>query len=403
MTSTAREAFEEALAMEQSGKLDKAVVFYLRAQELSPRDTAIAYKTASALFKAGYLEEAQSQLRRLVFIEPDNLNARASLANCQLLLGDTENAAQNFRDVFAKAPDNRNALYGYAIVCLRQDKPHEAADLAKQLVALLPDSPAVLSLFAETQAKTGQSAPAIAAFRKALKSDPEHFPALMGLAAVLLRRKRFDEVIELTIKANGISPTEALPLEILSDALSAKGSLSDAFEAAEAAHKLNPASATCLVRLSVLGRKRGDLVSALRYALSAHDADQKAAAPLNALGASLAALKYSDEARSVLTGLNSGRGLEPRARKIAEDVIAAERASDEAFDLKIDGSAAAGEITGLEGTSEAALVSPASPSPGTERTDDYGVHTTQSQSDVATLTENDPVPNVLGLQRRDRT
>ena len=99
MTANARSAFEEGLALEKSGELDKALVSYLRAREMSPQDTEIAYRTAAALLQAGYLEEAQSQLRRIVFNEPESLDARASLGNCQLLIGDHENAAQNFQDV----------------------------------------------------------------------------------------------------------------------------------------------------------------------------------------------------------------------------------------------------------------------------------------------------------------
>ncbi len=137
MTAAARKAFEEAVALENAGNLDRALVSYLKAQELSPDDTEIAYRTASALLQTGYLDEAQSQLRRIVFAEPDHLNARASLGNCQLLLGDMANARQNFADVLAQAPDNRNALYGLASVLLKEDKPEEASVPARRLVELL--------------------------------------------------------------------------------------------------------------------------------------------------------------------------------------------------------------------------------------------------------------------------
>ena len=406
MTAAAREAFEQAVALETSGDLDKALVAYLKAQELSPQDTEIAYRTASALLRAGYLEEAQSQLRRLVFAEPDNLNARASLGNCHLLMDDLENAKQSFFEVLDLAADNRNALYGLASVFLKEDKAQEAAGPAKKLLELLPETPSVLTLFAETQAKTSQSAAAIAAYRKALKINPGFTPALLGLAALLIMRKRFDEVIELTIHANQLAPADPLSLELLADALSGKGQLTDALEAAEAALKLVPRSQSVLVRLSVLSRKVGNHDEALDYALRAHDVTPKAAEPLNALGAALAALKFSNEARAVLTGLSSGQPLDVKIRKLAEELIATKSSSEDKAAVEAD----------IQGTEQLPSEEPVSvsqirtassepqeiaPSPGPDKPDEPVSQAAASQT--LSSGEDEPLPNVLGLTRRDRT
>jgi len=400
MTAAARKAFEEAVALENAGNLDRALVAYLKAQELSPDDTEIAYRAASALLQTGYLEEAQSQLRRIVFAEPDHLNARASLGNCQLLLGDISNARQNFSEVLSQAPDNRNALYGLASVLLKDDKPAEAAEPAKRLVELLPETAAVLTLFAETQAKTDQKAAAIAAYRKALKSDPDYGPALTGLSQTLLLRKRYDEVVGMCIRASERAPADPLPLELLSDALAGKGDFEDAREAAEAALKLNPRAVPVLVRLSVFSRKLEDHGAALKFALAGHDLDTKAKEPLNALGAALAALKYSSQARSVLTGMTTGQGLEPAVRKLVE-----------------------GLVTSLAGTSRQKSAKPESGKTETAQTADPApvaeTDTGPSRDDVAATDETEPaeassdepreflstdgdqLPNVLGLRRQD--
>ncbi|WP_422038619.1 tetratricopeptide repeat protein [Roseibium sp.] len=401
MTANARSAFEEGLALEKSGELDKALVSYLRAQEMSPQDTEIAYRTAAALLQAGYLEEAQSQLRRIVFTEPDNLDARASLGNCQLLLGDLENAAQNFQDVLDRSADNRNALFGFATVCLKEGRADAALESVERLTVLMPHSPAVLTLQAETQAKTGNGAAAIATYRKALKTDPSQTGALLGLSDVLLRRKRYDEVIEYTIKANELAPTDPLALELLSDALAGKGDLQDALLAADAALKLAPASQSCLVRLSVLNRKLGEHARALDYAMKAHDAGRQAQEPLNAIGAALAALKHPEEARSVLTGLAAGNGLDPRVRETAQELIS---------DSRLSGSP-------REDQPARALTPNGRPDVNTlnepHRTDtptqSGDAHREEMPAPVRTEETdasgpgNGPAPTVLGLQRRDRT
>lgn len=380
MTAAARKAFEEAVALESAGQVDKALVSYLKAQELSPDDTEIAYRTASALLQTGYLEEAQSQLRRIVFAEPDHLNARASLGNCQLLLGDTANAKQNFCEVLERAPGNRNALYGLTSVLLEEDKADEAAVPARHLVELLPDSAAVLTLFAETQARTDQKAAAIAAFRKALKADPDHGPALIGLSQTLLLRKRYDEVIGLTIRASENAPADPLPLELLSDALQGKGALDDAREAVEAALKLQPRSQSALVRLSTLCRKQSDHKGALKYALDAHDLDTSGREAMNALGAALAAFKYPKEARSVLTGMSSGTGLESPVRKLVESLV---QAAEDTPDTPVGS-----EELVAETNMDTPVVKPeAAPEAGPK----------------PARPDGDQLPNVLGLRRQDRT
>jgi tetratricopeptide (TPR) repeat protein len=399
MTAAARKAFEEAVALENAGNLDRALVSYLKAQELSPDDTEIAYRTASALLQTGYLDEAQSQLRRIVFAEPDHLNARASLGNCQLLLGDMANARQNFADVLSQAPDNRNALYGLASVLLKEDKPEEASVPARRLVELLPDTPAVLSLFADTQARVDQKAAAIAAYRKALKADPDYGPALIGLSQTLLLRKRFDEVIELTIRASERAPADPLPLDLLSDALAGKGALEDAREAALAALKLSPRSIQTHVRLSSIARKFGDHGAALKHALAAHDLDKSAKEPLNALGAALAALKYSNQARSVLTAMSRGDGLEPAIRELVEGLVVAERNSPEA-----------GPVSS---TTTSTTEDPSSDNPDAAAKIAQETETKQKIQHQESLepvtskkilaTDGDQLPNVLGLRRQDRS
>ncbi|MFC6656401.1 tetratricopeptide repeat protein [Roseibium salinum] len=384
----------------KSGDLDKALVSYLKAQELAPQDTEIAYRTACALLQAGYLEEAQSQLRRIVFAEPDHLSARASLGNCQLLLGDLANAKQNFAEVLEQTPDNRNALYGFASVLLKEDMTADAEVPVRRLMGLLPESPAVLSLFAEIQAKSDQSTAAIAAYRKALKAAPDYVPALLGLSEILIRRKRFDEIIELTLRASQLTPADPLPLELMSDALSGKGALEDAYEAAEEALKRNPRSVPVLVRLSVLARKLGRPAAGLKFALTGYDLDNKAQGPLNALGAALAAQKHANQARSVLTALSAGKSLDPEIRRFVENLISAEAGKPRTEPVSAEVKPAADE----ERPQEKAPVEKPEKDRSEAATQETGSADKKPQPDPeASSDAQGQIPNVLGLQRQDKS
>lgn len=417
MTLAAQKAFEEAVLQEKSGDLDKALASYLKAQELAPQDTEIAYRAASALLQAGYLEEAQSQLRRIVFAEPEHLPARASLGNCQLLLGDKVNAKQNFVEVLEFSPDNRNALYGLATIYLEEGNLSAVASPVQRLSELMPEAAAVQTLLAEVMARTGQQASAIAAYRKALTSDRNHLKAMLGLGEILLLRKRYDEVIELCLSACRIAPTDALPLEMLSDALAGKGELADAMEAAQEALRIKPNSSGSLLRLSILSRKRGEMGAAMKFALKAHDADQTASGPLNALGAALAAQKYANQARTVLTGLSAGKPLEAKARAFVEALVrdlekaeaskSAETAGNETS-AKASADETSGNVSAGEEDMTAAVANVAAPDGGktTVQTDPADMPEKKPQPTSAAVqfgSDDEPLPNVLGLRRQDRT
>jgi tetratricopeptide (TPR) repeat protein len=404
MTAAARKAFDEAVILENSGDLDMALVSYLKAQELSPQDTEIAYRTASALLQAGFLEEAQSQLRRIVFSEPDHLKARSSLGNCQLLMGDHANASLNFKEILEQEPNSRNALFGLATVKLKEGKAVEAETLSRKLLEHLPGSAAALSLFADSQAKTRQIAPAIATYRKALKIDQKYVPALLGLSETLLLGKRYDEVIRHTIRASQLTPKDPLPLELLSDALGGKGELEDAFEAAEAAFKLGSRSVVAFVRLSVLSRKLGNYTSALKYALAAHDVDKNAHEPFNALGTALASLKHSKKARAVLTA-TAEQGLDGDIRAFVENLVENETndsAPGSVPSNKTKNARHGGAV--LDSASdEAALAEENENSEGHRKQQVESVTNGQNVPSGNVSDDEFHLPNVLGLSRQDRS
>jgi tetratricopeptide (TPR) repeat protein len=252
----------------------------------------------------------------------------------------------------------------------------------------MPDAPSALTLFAQTQAHTDQKAAAIAAYRKALKVDPGYRPALIGLAHTLLMRKRYDEVIDLAIRASEKAAADAEPLELLADALMGKGALEDALEGAEAAVKLAPASAPNRVRLSVLCRKQGDYVGAMDHALRAYDLDATAKDPLNALGSALAALKHPVQARSVLTGMAAGKGLDPDVRRLVEDLVR---------------SAGSVPAAGKDRPDADAVDADKEPRAKDANPDGSDAPKPSIPTADLLLASDDHLPNVLGLRRQDRS
>ncbi len=316
MTSAARQVFDHAMSLEQSGDKEMALKAFLEALELAPDDLEIAYKAAIAMLGAGLLDEAASQLRRIVFSDPANIPARASLGNCQYLQGDLENAERNFLDVLEHDPDNQNALYGIGSVYLQRGQANDAVEPAKRLLNLLPDSAAALTLYADSRARDPQVSAANAAYRKALHVSPDYPPALIGLAKLLIRSKHYAEASDLARRAANQQPANAEAFEVIGNAQLAADNLEPAKEAYFKALSLAPGRAGLLLRLSIVHRKLDDNPSALLYAHQAMVQDPEDAPAGNALGAALAALGHPKDAKAVLTSV---------ARKTQLDSETAER------------------------------------------------------------------------------
>lgn len=318
-------SFERALYYERNGKPDAALAAYLQALEEAPDDLEIAYRTASALLRAGHLDEALSQLRRIVFVAPDHHQARASLGNCQYLLGDMTNAENNFRTVLDALPDNRNALYGLASILVDQGRDSQALAPAERLVGLMPDNADVRTLHARALSHDVQASAAIAAYRRALELDRGHLPAMLGLARLYLKRRRYDEAAVLAAQAASHAAKSIEPLQVLADARTLGGD----YDGAQAA--LHQALSICtpdqqadlLLRLSTCLRKAGQPEAALVEAFQAYQLAPQDSGVLNALGTCLAGLKQGAMARAVLTAASSGsdldEGLKARIARAAAD------------------------------------------------------------------------------------
>jgi len=311
MNPEARPVFEKALSLEQSGRTEAALGAYLDALELDPENLDIAYRAATALLRNGHLEEAVFQLRRIVFVDPEHVGARANLGSCQLLLGELGNAETNFEQVLKQAPNNHNALYGLASVRLKQGNAAAARQPAEQLLALIPESVPALTLYAETRSHDPQASAAVAAFRKALSADASYLPALLGLADLLVRRRRGAEARDLAEKAARIDPSNPDPWKILGEACQAEGDLDGAYTAFKTAHDKAPRNPGHLVKMSAVCRKRDAHGSALSHALDAALLAPDDKAVLNAMGSALTGLGEKTLGREVLQAAANQRPLAP--------------------------------------------------------------------------------------------
>ncbi len=297
---------------------DPALQGYMDAYEKNPDDVDATYRAATALLRSGELEDASSLLRKIVFNYPEHTRARANLGNCQLLLNDLANAEISFRAVLEAQPTNHNALYGLATIQIRLGHFTEAAQTAHKLLGLLPDNAPVLTLYADALASDPQPGQAIAAYNAALKLDGTYHPALVGYAKLLTRRKRFEEALDLALRATNIGTGSPDAYEVLGDVYWHTQNIEEAEHAYLAALDRAPENAPLKVKLSHIARRRGDFGLALRYADDAYCEDPENRDTGNALGNTLVAFGERVAARALLTATAAHQPMPDKVRSVIE-------------------------------------------------------------------------------------
>ena len=162
--------FHLGLSLLQYGSPSEATKIFEGLLSTHPGDKQYAFPLAQAYFKAGNLPKARALLEKFLDL---NENSPAM----QLLLGS-----------LLEAEGHTEA----ALVHL-----HKAEQLA-------PSMPQIYLRLGSAYLATRQFKPAEAAFRKVLELDNDHAEACYGLSVALMRQHKFEESVELALRAVGL-------------------------------------------------------------------------------------------------------------------------------------------------------------------------------------------------------
>jgi putative PEP-CTERM system TPR-repeat lipoprotein len=204
----ARVAFERVLAVEPAhpqanlrlaaisivaGDKVQAEGHYSRVLEQHPvhLDTLLAKAKLAA--ETGRDDEALSLLKTAVDAHPKMLSARMDLARLALKRGDARTAIAALKDD-ANADFARNAAYLRLLVeiQLASGAPRLAAESARELVALQPDSLDVYALYAQILTALDDKVALEEVLTKMLSIDPGHLQTRLELARLQIATGRFE-------------------------------------------------------------------------------------------------------------------------------------------------------------------------------------------------------------------
>jgi tetratricopeptide (TPR) repeat protein len=229
-----------------------------------------------ALFDAGYLADAQgrnddavSLYRRAVAADPKSFEAQVSLGLLLARLGKPAEArpalwTATTLDAGAAGPAAKaKAWRALAQIDLqgvdgKQDPSQASIDLLEAL-KISPETEADTLMAASLAESSGDAAGAEAAYRRALKSDPDSGTAIAGLAHALIQQKKYPEAEDLLQGALKKTPEDTAMTAQLAAVLVAQDK-ADALPLLQQFHQKHPKEAEITRMLAEVEADAGEYV-----------------------------------------------------------------------------------------------------------------------------------------------
>lgn len=257
----------------------RAITLYRLVLSAQPQDWAAWNNLGNALTAQENWPEAVKSLRQAAALAPDSLPVRLNLAKTLIESGEDAEGEATLRALTRDAPDEPAAYYALFDVMRARGDPEAAHQAITTAARLAPDDALIQADLGQHAAILGRYAEAEAPLRAALALNPGIAPAWIGLASLLERLNREDE------------------LEPLREAA--------------AAHRLAPA---VLAFMDALRHKRANRYAEALDALESVDAnvvsaDQRA----HLRGLLLDRLGRHDEAFAAFAAMNAGLATDPSA------------------------------------------------------------------------------------------
>ncbi len=235
------------------------------------------------LYQEGAVAEAAEEYRQALQLDPDNVNVHNSLGVCYGITEDWDRALEAFGAALQIDPAETMAVYNTGVIhMLKKENDHaleyfrkaaekepnifevafqtgrtylekgagkEAVLHLKRAAALNSEKAAVHRLLAEALEANGDENGAMAAYRQAIKKNPNDAAALSALGSLLDRRGEDPEIAELFCRqSTEIEPDNGLYRQRLGEVYLHREQFKEALEAFEAAGQLGAECSELLLK-----------------------------------------------------------------------------------------------------------------------------------------------------------
>jgi len=191
-TDNGKAEFGLADALARQGRLDEAIVHFLRAEQ-HPVDSASFSNLGIVYARLGRFDEAIDQYRQALAMQPDLYAAHVNLALALLQQKGFDEAESHFRRALEINPRGVEAHCGLAHLLLAEEKPDDARAEFEEAIAINPRHVIAHNDLAQALLKQGKIDESILHCEAALAIDSRFIRAHINLAQALAARGQTDE------------------------------------------------------------------------------------------------------------------------------------------------------------------------------------------------------------------
>lgn len=236
-----------ALALHQRGQLDAARLAYEQLLEAAPTNAEALNLLGVLHLQQGRTAQAAAVLGQAVRHRPDRADIHNNFGNALRASGDREGAIAAWEKALHLNNADADAWCNLGVARIEGGDVQAATDAWQRAIDSDPTHADALDLLAVSRAQASQISDAIALWRRALASHPGHQRSRGNLAGALhqeaiaaLSRSDPGRALSLLDEVVVLDPADPAGHLFRSDALRQLGRLRDAFDACQAALRIDP-------------------------------------------------------------------------------------------------------------------------------------------------------------------
>ena len=226
--------------LNEQGRTDKAIEFYLQALRIKPGYAHAHYNLGNALVKQGRTDEAIKHYLQALRVRPTYENAHNNLGNALAKIGRTDEAVEHYLQALRIRPDYENAHFNLGFALAKLGRTDEAITHYLRALKLNPNHVDARNNLGIALARRGRADEAIQHFSHVLRVKPDDAGAHFNIGLALAQKGRTDQAITHYSQALRIEPDDENVHFHLGVALAELGRTDEAIAQYYRALKINP-------------------------------------------------------------------------------------------------------------------------------------------------------------------